>query len=535
MAGATPLHSRPSAPAMVGLIESIGQLGATELFVGGWAKEQAGQGAIILVVTADRAVEARWFAAWSDRPDVGPDTGFAGLLELDAPILAEAVLAIQLSAGTGLGLYKQRLLLDERQASARLRATRPRPQHDSAPLAEAASRYDGTDSIATSPLPIRLGVDDCVALDGGAMLVSGWLFDPEGLVRQVELSAGTEALPISQDWLVRRRADVLASISLEPRFALYAGSGDHCGFTALVSGLDTIDDPHLTLVTASGNLHAPLDPRRGNARVLLTGLLNGIDPELPSSMDVAEKLVAPVLARLEPASPVILRRNRKGLDRDAPLALVIGCHGDAHDVATHLATLAAEPLSRNTPIIIAAPAMELAASERDILQRSDFFGLRVTLVFGEAIADHVDALALGVLAAQAERLCLLACDIVPDAMDWLALLTAAHPIRPSVLVPNQFDHASFGPQSSQRERARLHPGADCCLASRDTLLDAFDSLGTFLDRTSKSRAWLAALEQRLQRVDALDVDMLNGSATHPSASLLRRADAAAAKIRADRA
>lgn len=516
-------------PLIVGMLEAVGQLSARELFVAGWSREQRLSGHTVVVITGEGAVKARWFAEWSDRPDVGPGTSYCGVLQLDGPVLAASVAAVHFSAVMVVGLYEHRQLLDDLQSIQRLRG-RARVGEPNQSIAAAASRYDGSDSVATTSLPIRLGIDDCVALDDHSIMLSGWLFDPEGLVRTVDLVSGDVRHGINGNWVRRRRKDVLASLGADGRFALYAGCDDHCGFTSIVE-INRVNDVHLTLNAGGEPLHVPLMPRFGNGRLLLSGMLCGLDPDLPSSLDIVDGMVAPILARLQPARPNLPGCSRLGFDVDAPMTIVVGCSGDTDDVVTLLAMLAANSTARTTPILIAAPANEIAASQGDILRRAEFFGLDVALAKGESIADHVDALAAGAMASAARTLCLLPGDMVPDTGDWLQRLWAALPDEGSIVLPNQFDQLAFGDQASQRERSKLTGGGDCCLVPRLAWLGAYEKLGSYLARPSKSQALLQTLSQTLPLVQCGDVDVLHGSANAPALSLLTRADRAADALR----
>jgi hypothetical protein len=522
------------AAATVGVIEAVGLLSATELFVSGWMREHPAPGAPALVMLADGGRQAQFWAAWTDRSDVGPGTGFCGILDCTHPIAPKEITGLQFGGGKVLSLYESRTVFDEAQSIGLLRSHPGLASEESAYiLRRVAARFDGTDTIAGSHLPIRVGIDDCVVLPGNAVLVSGWVFDPEGLASSVNISVADTRSRIDLGWITRPRADVASALSSDPKFALYDAAGTKAGFTALVTGLSGTEGVHLTIETESGDLHCPLTPRLGDALTLLRGVIRGIDPDLPSSLDIIDRHVAPILAGLPAVEPVVLSQSRHGLDAGAPCAIVIGCSGDSDNVTGLLAILATDPAARKTPIVVAAGGNDLAATRGDILRAAKFYGLVVNLVEGNGVSDHIDALCLGAKASEAEVICLLSANLVPATPKWFSkLLSATQMADADILMPARFDGSQMGNQAAERERARLAPGIECCLMFRTAFLDAGVNGRAALHSASKSRNLLATLAGAgLTQAVLESIDMVRHAAADPSDILAERADRAAGRLR----
>ncbi|WP_375449411.1 hypothetical protein [uncultured Devosia sp.] len=519
---------------VVGLIEAVGQLGDNELFVSGWSRERPAPGAAVLAVGKRQTIEGRIWTAWSDRPDVGPHTGYAGVIELARPIDAAELHSVRLGGARGFALYEGRNILDRPQAIALLRAGLPAAlvEGQRQRLEQVATRFDGTDTISGAIQPVRVGIDDCVVLPGETLLVSGWLFDPEATVETVWVARDSARLRIDVDWVSQARPDVAASFAAEPRFALYRPAHVAHGFAALASGIATIKDLRLTVVTRDGTaLHVPLSARQGAPLPLLRGFLARLDPNLPTSLDIADRQIAPVLAALDPPRLQLLRHTLGPPHLDAPLTLVIGCFGDGADLPMLLAMLAADPAVRAIPLVVAGGTRELASLAGQIERAAQAYGLTIGLAHGDGIGDHLDALTIGAAAASGPLLCLLAADRLPRGQGWLTALQSASRATPdAVILPAMLDGSLYGPHGGQRARLASDPG--CCIIDRSAFLDAAGSAANRLDREGKNQALLdhlatAGVSARIVET----VEVLTVSQTPPAAALARRADARATQLK----
>ena len=527
--GAVQLQSRAAAATVVGTIEAIGRLGDVELVVSGWSRQRPEAGSSILAVTETGAlVEGRWWAAWSDRPDVGPGTGFTGIIEMNAALSAEHVLGVRLDGSRALRLYEQRTLLDTRQCISLLRSSGAGQGFVSQPvLAAAAARYDGSDTISTSSLPVRIGIDDCVSLPD-AIMISGWIVDPEKLVERAWIAGSSRRSPLDSDWLRRSRPDVTAALAAEPRFALHSPLQSLCGFTAIVPAQDLGDDARLTIELAGTMLHMPLQPRTGNPLHLLRSILSSIDPDAPSSLDIVDRYIAPVLARLPSHRPELTTLSRSWSEQH-PIVLVIASCGDAEEVPALLAIIAPELARHQLPVLVVAPKAELDAFGGAIERAAQAFSIDMILAAGVGIEDASDAVGLAAFLAPAESLLVLSAAMVPWS-GWLStMIDACSSGR--VVVAEEFDASRFGPEPAQRQAARLAPGIASCLAPRHVLLEAFKDLHPCLDASLRSRKYLEAIRSLGHEVDTAEgAEVLNTSLGAPS-RLLGRADQRADALR----
>lgn len=529
------LEDVPATHLVVGLIEAIGQLGDNELFVSGWSRERPVPGAAVLAIGKRHAIEGRIWTAWSDRPDVGPHAGYVGIIELARPIDAADLKGIRLSSARGLALYEDCALVDRSQAIGLVRASLPAALVDGQRhrLEQVAARFDGTDTIGGAVQPVRVGIDDCVALPGDTLLISGWLFDPETSVEAAWVAGGAAQCRIDLDWITQLRPDVAASFAAEPRFGLYQAAHAVHGFVALASGITASNDLRLTLVMRDGAaLHVPLSARQGAPLPLLRGFLQRLDANLPTSLDIADRQIAPVLAALDVPRPQVLRHTLGPHHADAPLTLVIGCSGDGADLPMLLAMLAADPGVRSMPLVVAADTTELAGLAGQVERAAEAYGLTIGLAHGHGIGDHLDALMVGSAAASSPLVCLLAADRLPCGQGWLNALQAAHAASPNaVIVPALFDGSTYGAHSGQQQRACLASDLGCCIVDRGAFLDAGGEATNRLYREGKNQALLdhlAAFGMSVQIAET--VEFFTTSTPPPSARLARRADTRASQL-----
>lgn len=418
-------------PAMVaGVVEAIALLDAGALFVSGWSRNHPEPGAAVSVVTARGSHSGAFWPLWSDRADVGVGNSFAGIVSLTGELDPGEIGFVRLPDTQLLAIYEKVTQLAAPQASALLRqALAGRPDDITRrTLAPYSTQYDGSDTVNSSPLPIRMGIDDCVALAGGHLLLRGWLFDPERLVGSVALVADAHRQRLDSDWIGQQRRDVTRAMADDARLGSYALAHDVHGFSVIAqSGGET--PAHVTLETDGETLHLPLTSRRGNAVSLLRGFVAGLDPDAPGTQAILAKQVVPALlgAALPPA-PVLTRLE--GEAASDGLCLIIGCAGDCADIPALLHLLAARPDAALLPITIAADHRELSAHADEIAARAGFLGLRLQLAFCDHVEDELDALTAAAAAVTSTVLMLTTARHLPDlvaARDAASRLAAGGP------------------------------------------------------------------------------------------------------------
>ncbi|ALN72202.1 hypothetical protein [Aureimonas sp. AU20] len=554
MAPASPAP-KPAAPAMrqAGTLELLADLGGGALFVGGWcdAAPAPGAGALLLLreEAGTRVLPGRFHAGWRDRPDTGPATGFYGIVDCGEVPDPGAIEGLLFPAEAGpsalLPRYASAQLLSEGTAVNLLREILDagRAGEARARLGRAASRFDGTDTLARSPLPVRVGIDECARLGAAGLYLSGWLFDPERLVASVHLCEGEARRRLDGDWAILPRPDAAEALGDEPRLAAYGAPGAVHGFVALVPEPGAGgDELHLTLDMAGAPpLHVPLVVRPGRAVPLLRAALRRLDPDLPASLDVVDRQVAPALARLPGAVPRLIGMRGGEAAPEALATLVIGCAGDAEGVAPLLALLAADdPALALLPILVCGEARDLGVQAGDIERASAFYGLNLRLVFASDLEDATDALMAGAQWAETELVCLLTPRVVPATPRWLSVLIAARAAAGAEAVLPALDDAepgitipaALGRRASDRgENRRL----DGCLVARARLLSLGSAQGAFLDPDEKERDTIRRLLAGglgLHRTPAVRLATTRESgAAGPWMRLARRADRRAGELR----
>ena len=428
----------PSAKIVAGMIEAMGSLGDRAIFVNGWSREHPAPRSAVAVVTAERLLAGKFSVIWSDRPDVGAGNGFCGIVALEESLDPARCLGLRLASGRMLVPYERLATPDATQAGAFLREALGKAADAPARsvLEPFAHRYDGTDTVANSALPVRVGVDECVLLDGGHLLVRGWIFDPERLVEAVALAgAGAKDRRIDRDWVGQLRPDVTRSFAADPRFGGYGPPHDAHGFSAIVAPPVTSEDLHLSLTGAGlPLLRIPLTIRTGNTAVLLRQFVAALDPEAAGTLDILEHQIVPALtsAGERPRGAGVTARAAN----DEATALVLGCSGNCADATSWLQIIAVNMALRDLMVVIAADARELSVHAGDLRRQAESLGLRLSLVFAEAVFDEVDALLAGGAATLTSRVLLLAGSHLPSiAGDLAPMLDAAPEDRPTLLHP----------------------------------------------------------------------------------------------------
>ncbi len=416
-------------PAIVaGVVEATALLDATTLFVSGWSRNHPEPGAPVSAVTARGSHSGALWALWSDRADVGAGNSLCGTITFDSELDPGEIIAIRLPDTQVLAIYEKVTQLTAPQASALLRqALAGRPDDPASKvLLPFSTRYDGTDTVNNSALPIRIGIDDCVAL-GSHMLLRGWLFDPERLVDTVSLVGQSSSQRLDSDWIGQRRLDVTAAMSSDPRLGAYVPPHHHHGFSVIATCGQT--PSHLTLAAGGERLHLPLASRQGNAPPLLRGFVMGLDPEAPGTPAILSRQVVPALLEAAaPPAPTLLRLEGEAATAD--LSLILGCSGDCGDVPALLHLLAARADAALLPVVVAADHRELSSHANEITAHAKFLGLSLELAFCDHVEDELDALTATAAAAASPLLMLTTARNLPDllaARDASAALVAGGP------------------------------------------------------------------------------------------------------------
>lgn len=420
-----------------GFVEVIGSFAEGEVFLQGWTTELPAVRAGVIAAGATAFVGDVVAAAFPRDDLAGRGRGFAGLLEPREAggardVDATAIERIYFRGREGwrvIEVVERRVTVPPEDAPAHVRSVLPRlvaPAETMQVIKLAGNRFDGRDTISPLRRPIRLGIDFALAVDGGGVLVSGWLLDPEGAVEAVTLKAGGTAVRIDAGWTRRARADVSEAFAGDALFAgLDPGRHGH-GFLAFAPKLaPAAGGPAHLEIAIAGALPGfyPLKTARAPARQALTRLLSALDPRSAAATNAIEQQFGPLLQTISPAAPRPAGIAEIGpYDANAGLALVIGTDERVADAGVLLSILALDPDVRRRPIVLAGPDERLDEVASDLARIAGFYGLGLRVVRSTGIEDVCDAFEAGIAAAGTEAVALLAAHVLPREAGWLGRL-----------------------------------------------------------------------------------------------------------------
>lgn len=507
------------------MIEALGQISPTEVFVSGWSRAEIADGSLVMIAEADRLVSGELTVIRADRPDVGARAGFCGVVRASRTIAADDVGRLRFATGDALERYDRAVAHGSAQCAAILRAAlaqRPASEPGERTLSGIAHRYWGQETISTSPLPVRMGIDDCVLLSPGRAFLRGWFIDPERLCTRVDLTSRDVGRRIDDKWLAQPRPDVSLTLAGDMRFAGYDRRADLCGFVAFAESDDWSEDSHLALTMADGPpLYQPLYPRRGDRAALLRSVVRATDPTAPGIEPLVGHL-AQALAAAKADPPVLLDVEGQP---PAAITLVLSCLGGVGDLMMTLTTLAADPALQDTVIVVAGPRDVTASSADRAHQHATLLGIRLAFASGSCIDDDFDALQVGASAARSDLICLLRSGAVPRSNGWISEMLAARGRQPGAAVL-AFSTDGIGEVRAVSEvpAAYLLSRGDALAATSEcVILSVAGKWDAFVRELSAAGASIASV------TDPLFVAA--PAAALPAERLMRRVDEAARQLR----
>ncbi|HQS08092.1 MAG: hypothetical protein B7Y12_22045 [Rhizobiales bacterium 24-66-13] len=423
-----------------GFVEVMGPGEDGVIFLQGWTADLVPGRARVIAIGADVALAELDSASFPREDLAGRSRGFAGLMAAPETCDVGRLQKILFRARDGwraISVYERRVHLDPRDVPAHVRAVLPRltaPTDVLAKVKAAGNRFDGRDTVSELKLPVRLGIDFALAMEGGGILVSGWLLDCEQHVRAVSLKVGREGVRIDENWTRQPRPDVTNAFLADPLFmALDAERHSH-GFLAFVPRLaaGSRDLAHLELSLDDASAYRPLPLARAAPRQVLARLASAVEPRATAAEHLVERHLGPMVQQLErraAAGRVVSEVG--GFDDAAPLALVLGVNEGAEQAGVLLSLLALDPATRALPIVMAVPEHGFDAVAAQVRRLADFYRLHLRLVRAEGAEDVCDALEVGIRASAAEHIILLCSHILPRTAGWLPRLERAYRTRGS--------------------------------------------------------------------------------------------------------
>ncbi|MGU3495977.1 hypothetical protein ACLBXM_18195 [Xanthobacteraceae bacterium A53D] len=421
-----------------GFVEVMGADEDGDLFLQGWTADLVPGKARVLAIGAEPVLAELDSASFPREDLAGRSRGFAGIMcGPDRPDMdkLQKILFRARDGWRAVAVYERRVLLEPRDVPAHVRAVLPRltaPTDVLAKLTDAANRFDGRDTVSDLKLPVRMGIDFALMVEGGGVLVSGWLVDCEDHVRGVALKVGKAGGPIDGEWTRQPRPDVTSAFLADPMFGALDPNRHSHGFLAFLPRLASHvrDAAYLELQLDSGPAYRPLPLTRATPRQVLARLASAVEPRSAVAAHVVERQLGPLLQSMErrPAAGHVMG-DHPVFDGSESMALVVGVDDGAAQVGVLMSLLALEASTRALPIVMAVREDGFDDVAGEVRRLADFYGLQVRLVRAEGAEDVCDALEAGVRATTAEHLVLLCAHVLPRGSGWLARLERAYRAR----------------------------------------------------------------------------------------------------------
>ncbi|WFU51514.1 hypothetical protein [Sinorhizobium terangae] len=550
-----------------GFVELLGETHDGVIFVKGWG-HNIEPGVCRVLVNSGKPVVCDCGIAAFLRPDVpAGGSGFVGLLSTKEPLRVRDIEGLVYRGRGGwryAPVHEHRQIAGPSETPGHLRSvllqTRSSPQV-LLELRAAANSFEGRETVSTLPVPVRMGIDLAFQANGGALLISGWLLDPEAHVKSVKLCAERTAARIDDRWTRIERSDVTEAFTDEPAFRSAFGHGNHShGFIAFASGLgwDSAAPLHLELtLTDSRRAFIPLIPVRVPPRMAALRQISSIDPEHWGLAEIVDRQIVPFLCASERNSPWIGATVDAGPFEQAggPPIIIAAEDSEDGDIAPLLGLLALDPETRVAPIVLVMPAERFRRQAGRIKELAQFYRLSLKLMAAEETGDLYDLLEAGVRALSQETVILLAGTLLPLRGGWYGKLVAAHEAQGGVISPTLAyeDHSvrwagSWPAGQSEYPASSRYAGyplsavtglkltqvaaasLECCIMPREAFLAAGGFSGGYLGSQQKgldlglrfNRAGIPSYW--LPSVQMLGADETSSAATATLAPLVERID-----------
>ncbi|MCA1366828.1 hypothetical protein I6F15_05365 [Bradyrhizobium sp. BRP14] len=492
-----------------GFIELLGESHDGAVFLKGWGRHIV-PGVCRTVVSGEQSLLTDCAMATFSRPDTPEGAaGFIGLLPSNERLRARDIEGLVYRGRAGwryARVHEQRLVAGPTETPGHIRAVLL--QTHSSPqvllrLRSAANSFDGSETISTLPLPVRMGIDNAFQVDGGALLISGWLLDPDGHVQRVKLCSGRAEMRLDDRWTRLDRSDVTGAFTDEPTFRSTLGreSNGH-GFIVFTKALGAAAPAlHLELTLKdSRRAFMPLSPIRIAARTAALRQIRSVDPDDWALPEVIDRQIVPFLCACERPSPAIGVLVDAGPFDQAggpPIVIAAG-ESEEEDIAPFLGLLALDPETRHAPIALVLPPERFRRQSGRIKQLAQFYRLPLRLMSAQESGDVYDLLEAGARALTSDTVVLLAGSLLPHRAGWYGKLVAAHEgLKGSIISPTLAyeDHSvrwagSWPAAESERPFSGRYAGYplsaltglkltrvaaasfECCIMPREALLAA---------------------------------------------------------------
>jgi hypothetical protein len=543
-----------------GFIELLGEGQDREVFLQGWAHEVM-PGIARAVVYGDRPAVADYAIAAYARQDAPQGaSAFAGLLDLDGPISPGGIEGVVWRGRHGwrhVAVHERRLIAGPLETSGHARSVLLRAHSTPQALLRlrtAANSFDGTETVSSLPLPVRMGVDDIFQVDGAGFLVSGWLLDPNGHVQSVKLRRHTNETRLDESWSRLERSDVTDAFADHPAFSRAFAHGSHKhGFVAHARLPD--GDPSSSLyleLTLRDTRRAfmPLSPLRTTARLAALRQMRAIDPSDWVLPELIDRQIVPLLCASERVSPTVQDIIDAGPFETAagpPIVVSVG-ENDENGLAALLALLAIDLETKRAPIALVVPSDRFHRQVARMGKLAAFYGLSLRLVSAGEAVDAYDLLEVGARALSSETMVLLSGSLVPNKAGWYCKLVDTQAALKNSIISPTLAYEDYSVRWAGTWPALRYEGypisavtgfkltpvtaasLDCCVMPREALLKASGFAGGYLGSRQKgldlalrlSRAGVASYW--LPSVQMLGSDEASSAGTLKMSSLMESID-----------
>lgn len=431
-----------------GFIELLGEGQDGEIFLQGWAHDVM-PGVARAVADGDGPSVADSAIAVYARQDIPQGaSAFVGLLNVDGPMGAGSIEGLVWRGRHGwrhVPVHERRLMAGPLETPGHVRSVLLRA--NSTPqallrLRTAANSFDGTETVSSLPLPVRIGIDEVFQVDAAGFLVSGWLLDPDGHVQSVKLRRHNGQARLDDSWSRLDRTDVTDAFAGHAAFPRAFGhGGNRHGFVAhaRLSDGDPSSAPYLEL-TLRDNRRAfmPLSPLATTARLAALRQMRAIDPSDWALQELVDRQIVPLLCTSERVSPTVEAVVDPGpFEAAAGPPIIIGVgENDEDGIAPLLALLAIDPETKRAPIALVMPSERFHRQVARLGKLAVFYGLSLRLVSAGGTGDAYDLLEAGARALSSDTVVLLSASLVPHKAGWYRKLVDTHAtLKKSIVSP----------------------------------------------------------------------------------------------------
>ncbi|MEP9399057.1 hypothetical protein [Mesorhizobium sp. KR2-14] len=498
-----------------GFIELLGEGQHGETFIQGWAHDvMPGMGPA--VADGERPSVAESAIAVYARQDLPQGaSAFAGLLNADGAISPGGIEGLVWRGRHGwrhVAVHERKLIAGPLETPGHVRSVLLRA--NSTPqallrLRAAANSFDGTETVSSLPLPVRMGVDGVFQVDGAGFLVSGWLLDPDGHVQSVKLRRHNREARFDDSWSRLDRTDVTDAFAEHPAFSRAFGHGGHRhGFVAhaRLPGGDPSSALYLELTLRdTRRAFMPLSPLRTSARLAAVRQLRAIDPSEWALPEVMDRQIVPLLCTSQRVSPTVEAVVDPGPFEAAagpPIVISVG-ENDEDGIAPLLGLLAIDPETKHAPIALVVPSERFHRQVDRIRKLAAFYGLSLRLVSAGEANDAYDLLEAGARALSSDTVVLLSASLVPHKPGWYRkLVDTQAALKNSIVSPTlayedcsvrwagtwpalRYEGYPISAVTGFELTAVAAASLECCVMPREALLEAGGFAGGYLGSREK--------------------------------------------------